>query len=212
MAIDLSGYGQVGAALFVRLDIPDVGIVRMSNYHRAVAITESDGGSYVYDQLGILLSITDTQNELRATSHEVTVALSGIPVSYAVGIQQVRLKGSQIDIRRVFLDPVTDAVLAIAGNPVIAFRGVVNNYSFSETFNEFSDESTMSIAVTASSVVDVLQNKISGRRTNSEDMRKFYPQDTSFDRVTEIAGRAFNFGRPPDSQASSQDSREVRND
>ena len=197
MAIDLSGYDQVGAAMFVRLDIPGTGILRLSNYHKPVSLTESDGSDYTYDQVGILLQIGDTMNELRASTNEVSVGLSGIPVSYAVGIQQVKLKGSQIDIRRVFMDPVTDEILDIAGNPVIAFRGVVNNYGFSEQFNQFSDSSSIAINVSCSSIVDVLENKLAGRRTNKEDMRKFYPSDTSFDRVTEIAGRAFNFGRPP---------------
>jgi len=197
MAIDLSGYDQVGAAMFVRLDIPGTGILRLSNYHKPVSLTESDGSDYTYDQVGILLQIGDTMNELRASTNEVSVGLSGIPVSYAVGIQQVKLKGSQIDIRRVFMDPVTDEILDITGNPVIAFRGVVNNYGFSEQFNQFSDSSSIAINVSCSSIVDVLENKLAGRRTNKEDMRKFYPSDTSFDRVTEIAGRAFNFGRPP---------------
>lgn len=196
MAIDLSGYKQVGVNLFVRIDLPGSGVLRLSNHYRPVALQESDGNSYTYDQLGMLLNISDTANELKATSSDVTVGLSGIPVSYAVGLQLIRIKGAQIDIRRAFMDPVTDEILDIPGNPVIAFRGIINNYGFSETFNQFSDETSMTINLTCSSIVDVLSSKITGRRTNNEDMRKFYPADSSFSRVTEIAGKAFNFGRP----------------
>jgi hypothetical protein len=42
----------------------------------------------------------------------------------------------------------------------------------------------------------MLNTKITGRRTNPESMRQFYPNDTSFDRIVDLIGRPFDFGGP----------------
>jgi hypothetical protein len=197
MSIDLSGRGTVGVAVAIRVDIPDLEVIRLSTWHRPLAIQEQDGNVYTYGGAGILLSVGETTQELRATSNETSVGLSGIPITYAITVQQQRLKGSLITIYRVFTDPVTDEPLTIAGNPVIMFKGAVSNYNFSEQFNEFSRDASLSINLICSSIIDVLQTKIAGRRTNKDDMRFYYPTDPSFDRVTVISNRPFDFGVDP---------------
>jgi hypothetical protein len=76
------------------------------------------------------------------------------------------------------------------------FRGIVSNYGFSETFNEFSLDATLVVNLSCTSLVEMLNTKITGRRTNSESMRQYYPSDTSFDRITNLIGRPFDFGAP----------------
>jgi len=197
MSVDLSGYQTaVGVCQCVKLDIPGYSVLRLSTYHKAINIVEPDGVTYQYEPAGILLSISEGVSELRASSVETSVALSGIPIEYAQGVQAVRIRGSRIDIYRVFTDPVTDTVLSIAGNPVFMFRGVVTNYGFSESFNEFSSDASLSVNLSCSSLVDMLNTKITGRRTNGESMREFYDSDTSFDRVVDLIGRPFDFGAP----------------
>jgi hypothetical protein len=198
MSVDLSGYDTaVGICQCVKLDIPGYGIIRLSTYHRPINLIESDGISYEYSAAGILLNISEGVSELRASSFETVVGLTGIPPIYAVTVQATQLRGSRIDIYRVFTDPVTDAVLAIAGNPVFMFRGVVVNYGFSETINEFSQDASLVISLNCASLVDMLKNKITGRRTNNESMVQFYPTDTSFDEITKLIGKPFDFGAPP---------------
>ena len=201
MSINLSGYSSVGICMCVRLDIPDYGILRMSTFHKHIAITESDGYSYAYEPAGVLLSISEGVSELRATSVETQIGLTGIPAGFAPGVQAVRIKGSRIEIRRVFTDPLTDNPLAITGNPVFLFQGIVTNYGFSEQYNEFSLDSTLTINLSCSSLVDMLNTKIAGRRTNQESMLKFYPSDTSFNRITKLVGKPFDFGAPVATQA-----------
>jgi hypothetical protein len=197
MSVDLSGYQTaVGICQCVRLDIPSYGVLRLSTYHKAINIQEPDGITYQYDPAGVLLSISEGVNELRASAVETAIGLTGIPLQYAVIVQAQRIKGSRVDVYRVFTDPVTDAVLAISGNPVFMFRGIVNNYGFSEQFNEFSDESSLIVNLSCTSLVDMLNTKINGRRTNGESMRQFYPGDTSFDRIVDLIGRPFDFGGP----------------
>jgi len=196
MSINLSGYSSVGVCLCVRLDIPSYGVLRLSTFHKAISITESDGFAYEYSPAGILMSVSESVSELRASSVETAVGLSGIPIAYAQGVQAVRIKGSRIEIRRVFTDPLTDNPLAIAGNPIFMFQGVVTNYGFSEQYNEFSLDSSLVINLSCSSLVDMLNTKITGRRTNQESMNQFYPSDSSFNRITNLIGRPFDFGAP----------------
>jgi hypothetical protein len=202
MAVDLSGYqSSVGICQCVKLDIPGYAVLRMSTYHKPINLVEPDGITYQYDPAGTLLNISESVSELRASAVETTIGITGIPIQYAVTVQAQRIKGSRVDVYRVFTDPVTDQVLAIAGNPVFMFRGIVSNYGFSESINEFSQDSSLIVTLSCTSLVDMLNTKITGRRTNSESQRQFYPNDTSFDRITNIIGRPFDFGAPVKSAA-----------
>lgn len=204
MSINLSGYSAVGVCLCVKVDISEYGVLRLSTFHKPIAITEDDGISYEYEPAGVLMSVSEGISELRATSVETAIGLSGIPVEYAITVQAARLKGSRVEIRRVFTDPVTDNPLAIAGNPVFMFQGIVSNYGFSEQYNEFSDESSLVINLSCASLVDMLNTKIAGRRTNQESMNQFYPSDSSFNRITNLIGRPFDFGAPVTKTAGTQ--------
>jgi hypothetical protein len=169
MAVDLSGYqSAVGVCQCVRLDIPSYGVLRLSTYHKAINIVEPDGITYQYDAAGTLMSISEGVSELRASAIETVIGLSGIPVQYAITVQAQRLRGSRVDVYRVFTDPITDQVLNITGNPVFMFRGIVSNYGFQEQFNQFSEDSSLIVTLSCQSLVDMLNTKITGRRTNAE--------------------------------------------
>jgi hypothetical protein len=84
------------------------------------------------------------------------------------------------------------------------FQGVVTNYGFSEQYNEWSTESSLIINLSCSSLVDMLNTKITGRRTNQESMNQFYPSDSSFNRITNLVGRPFDFGAPVTKTAGTQ--------
>jgi len=82
MSINLSGYSSVGVCLCVRLDIPDYGVLRLSTFHKAINVTESDGYVYSYSPAGVLMSVSESVSELRATSVETAIGLTGIPTEY----------------------------------------------------------------------------------------------------------------------------------
>jgi hypothetical protein len=56
----------------------------------------------------------------------------------------------------------------------------------------------------ASSFKSVLENRIAGRKTNSESWKEYNPTDTSMDRVPSLADRAFSFGQEPKKGATTQ--------
>jgi len=189
MSIDLSTYSAVEAAMFCRIDVPDYDVLLFSNYNIPVTI-DSD----TYNNLGTLLSITDSSSDLRATSGTLTIGISGIPNSSIAEVLAQRFKGSKISVWRVFFDANTKQMLDIEGNPAGRFQGIVTNFALEEDWQMGSNTTSNRIVFTASSIVDVLVNKVAGRRTNSNDQKKYFASDLSMDRVAVVAKSNFNFG------------------
>lgn len=186
MPIDLSSYRSIQTNLFVKLDIPGYSILTFSDYHKNYTI---DG--VVYDGLGELLSVSNTEDNLRAAPSEITVSISGIPAGNVSDILNNKVKGSSLVIYRGFFNATTGELLAIAGNPAGKFQGVVSNYDITDDLQMGSDTGTVTLTMTVTSVVELLSNKISGRRTAPAD----FPNG-EMNRVPALAKSNFNFGAP----------------
>jgi hypothetical protein len=190
MSLDLSSYDAIQTNLFVKLVIPGYSTLTFSDYHRSITID-----SVAYTGLGQLLSITDTNSSLRASPQEVTIAISGIPSQNITDILNNKLVGSDVRITRGIFDVNTGALIsAITGNPVGKFVGVINNFDITDDINQDSDTGTITCTMTCTSVVEQLENKITGRRTNPIDQKTLYPTDECFDRVPALAKSNYNFG------------------
>jgi hypothetical protein len=185
----LADYAQIQTALFCRMDVPDYAVLYFSSFNRAVTI---NGESYT--PLGNLLSVSESASELRINQSQLSISISGIPDTSIAEILDNRIKGSAIKVWRVYFDAVTGELLNVVDNPAGRFQGIVNNYSLEEEWNESGSSNT--ILLTCSSSVDLLANKVSGRRTNPNDQRALYPDDVSMDRVLSLANSNFNFGAP----------------
>ena len=61
------------------------------------------------------------------------------------------------------------------------------------------------MVVICSSVIGIIDRKISGRRTNQTDQRLLYPTDESMDRVAVISNTSFDFGKPYSAPSSGSD-------
>lgn len=201
MPINLSSYSAIETGLFVRIDVayykqtaassPTSEILRFSDYKATVTI---DGESYL--GLGGLVGISGTSSELRSSPGGLTITISGIPNTSIAEIVNSRLKGSPIEVWRVVFDPTTGTQLAITGNPVGRFFGVVSNYTLDEEYDIEGRSSTNTIAIECASTTEFLTNKVTGRKTNPKSMKTFYPTDLSMDRVPNLVGANFNFGAP----------------
>jgi hypothetical protein len=188
--IDLSSYRSVRSAYFVRVDVPDYDILRFSNFDRPFTVD-----SELYSNLGSLLSISSSQSEIRSTTHEVTVQISGVPSGSVAEVLDNPLKGSEIVIRRGFFTP-AGVLLGIAGNPAVKFKGIINNVSFSEEWDQTSKKTNFSIGLICSGSTSLLQNKVAGRRTNPLDEKLYFPDDSGFSRVPTLKNSNFQFGAP----------------
>jgi hypothetical protein len=191
MPIDLSSYRSIQTNLFVKIDVPGYAVLAFSDYYKAQTFSGTN-----YQALGQLVSVTNNSSSLRATSEEITVTISGIPAGRVSEILDNKIKGSRIEVYRAFFNTETGELLNIAGNPAGKFKGVISNYSISDDLGEGDDTGTVAIVLSATSVVDLLNNKVTGRRTNPLDHKEFYPGDQSMDRVPALAKSNFNFGAP----------------
>lgn len=201
MTIDLAGVSSVQNNLFVRIQVDQYRntatgafgsqILRFSDLNTAFTINGE-----VYLGLGNLMGITDSASQLRVSSGELTISLSGIPDSAIAEIVNSRIKGSSVRIFRAFFDSATGAFLDIPGNPLGRFRGFVDNFALQEEYDNPSRTSSNTLALNCASSIDVLTNKITGRKTNPSSQKQFFPNDLSMDRVPNLENATFDFGAP----------------
>ena len=187
MSLDLSTYGEIQTALFCRIDVPDYEVLRFSNYSLPLTIDSES-----YTGIGNLMSVTTSASELRVSTSEVTVTISGIPSKNISDVLTYKFRGSNIIVYRAIFNPTTGILLDIPSNPVGKFRGIVNNYSLNEDWSGTDASNTISLMCT--STIGLLNNKVTGRKTNPNDQKLYYPDDISMDRVPNLANSNFNFG------------------
>lgn len=197
MSVDLSTYRAVQPAFFVRLDIEDYAVLRFSDFNRPYNLEGE-----LYSNLGSLLSVSSSASEIRASATEVNIVISGIPAGSVEEILDNNPKGSAIQIKRAFFNPITSEILPVVGNPATKFIGLVSNYAMDEDWDFRGQQSTFTISFICSSVLSVLQNKVVGRRTNPYDEEKYFPGDVGMSRVPTVANTNFQFGAPPGKLAS----------
>jgi hypothetical protein len=183
--INLDSYDAVGTVLFVDILIPGAEL-----YLSDESFARSINGR-VYQNLGSLLTVSKTHSNIRASAHNLTVTMSGLDAAVFSTAFNADVQGSQVIVRRAFTVP--GSPVPITGL-VQKFIGIVNNVHFKESWSPPTSEFT--IAFECSSDLQLLKNKIKGRRTNDDDMKKYYPSDTSFKRVARIKNSNFNFGSP----------------
>ena len=201
MTIDLSSYRNIASGLFVSIEC---------SYYKATPASSPTTETFAFsDQinswslnsidyygLGKLLSITETVSEIKGSSNEVSISISGIPNTSIAEIVNSRIKGSKVAIYRSVFDVATHQPLSISGNPAGRFFGIVNNYSLSEDYDIDTRTSTNTITFVCSGILDVLASTLKGRRTNPQDQRSLYSTDASMDRVPSLVGSYFDFGAP----------------
>lgn len=167
--------------------------------------------SKTYQALAGFLTVSEIQNNISNANDEIQVSLSAIPPNYIAAVLGTQIKGGEINIYRAFFDYRTQQVLA---NAVYKrFTGVISNYSVQEDLDAAgaSPDVNHTITIIASSIMGVLENKISGRRTNQEDYQIFWPElnnvnyaaDPSMNRVEALFNSSFDFGKPYKGQAAS---------
>lgn len=192
-AIDLRSYAAIESAVLVKWEVPDLDTAYLTDYSQTISF---DGQTYT--NIGNLLSITGATSELKASPNEITITLSGIPTNAVTNILNKQIKGSKLWIYRAFFDATTTAQIDLypgtAGTQsvLLKFRGIVTNYDISDSVEVDAKLATTTITLTCSSLVEVLSNKVNGRRTNAQD----FPGELSMSRVQALANSNFNFGAP----------------
>lgn len=150
-----------------------------------------------YTQQGNFMQITEIQDDLRATNNQLTVSLTGLPTgdgapNYLALALTSNIKGSKIQIRRVFFNTSTGGVI----NAYLRFNGYIANYALQENYDEAAQLMSNTISVQCSSINAIIERQYSGRRTNEKDQQFWYPNDTGMYKVRSLADSQFDFGKP----------------
>jgi uncharacterized membrane protein YgcG len=188
----LEGSAKVRTAEFVKLIIPDDA---NSPYTFSTSFRHEVVDGFDYSPLSGLLTIGEQHRDLRATSFDTTISLTGVdPVRFGEGnvymVLATQIRGASVEIYRGFYDENYALV-----NFVQRFKGIVTSYNVAEDRHENDD--IFNIILTCSSYKRVLENNIGGRKTNSVSMKSYFSTDTSFDRIEKLAGAYFDFGQKP---------------
>lgn len=166
-------------------------------------------GGNTYEALAGFLTISEIQSNISNANDEIQVSLSAIPPNYIAATLGQPIKGGEVNIYRAFFDYKTQEV--ITGEIYKRFTGIISNFSVQEDLDVANAEPTVNhtITVIASSIMGVLENKISGRRTNKQDYQIVWPElansstDPSMDRVEVLFNSSFDFGKKYVAQAAS---------
>jgi hypothetical protein len=180
---DYTSFAALESSMFVRWEIPTVSTIRISDYYDDVTIDTE-----LYTGEGTILDITGSKAELRLTPSQVSVTLSGVPAGEVTQILNNEIKGSNIRIIRAFWNPTTQAEI----DAVVVFRGIVINWAVEDDVNPNTRLADTRINLTCNSIVEVLNRKVAGRRTNPVD----FASEDSMNRVPSLVntGWAINFG------------------
>lgn len=149
-----------------------------------------------YTQLGSFLGVDTLTEDIRTTNGDITISLSGIPseADYINLILTTKLKGGQVIIRRGFMSK--DDLELDTSEVYTRFKGIITNFNITEDVNIMEKRNTNSATIVVANTNSILEQRVSGQRTNPEDRKRLFPNDQTFDRIPELVNLHFDFGKP----------------
>jgi hypothetical protein len=179
----------INSAEFVMLKIPTavVGVYDIYTFSSAYRDETIDG--QVYSAMGGLLAVGAQQRDLRVTSAATSISLSGIGSENIYLVLAKQVKGSELKLYRGFYDDTY-----VLTSTALRFTGIVTSYVITEERKDQMDNFT--VTLNATSLKDMLTNRIVGRKTNPSSWQVYSPTDTSMNRIYSLANQKFDFGQP----------------
>lgn len=154
---------------------------------------EIDG--QVYLALGGLVGVGLQQRDIRVTSFDTSVVVSGIGEENIYVALGTKIKGSLIEIYRGFYNEnymLTDVVLRL--------NGIITSYNITQDFDTDSNDNNFSVTFNASSFKTLLENRVAGRQTSPNHWNEYSPPPTTIDtsviNVPNLINAYFDFGKP----------------
>jgi hypothetical protein len=180
-------------AEFLKIQIPGIGAVSSSTYTFSTSYRSEtfEGTTFVgtYTAMGGLVSISEHQRDLSATSYDTAITLVGVDQTQIGQVIDSGLKGAKVEIWRGFYND----DYTLQGDLVKRYTGIITSFDISEDRVEDTDAFTLSLH--CSSFKRVLENRIAGRHTNSASWKNVYATDTSMDKIPALSNSKFNFGQ-----------------
>ena len=174
-------------ATIVRIDT-GTEIYRVTNIYAPITYNNE-----TYLPLGNLLSTSDILDDISASNADMTISLSGIDQDAVSLVLATPIKGSAVQVYRVFLD-------ASSGQPLpnqvyLRYDGYVTAFSINE--NWATGDNSQTVNITCASTHSLLEKQNTGRATKPTDQKRYYPGDISMDRIVALNRTTFDFGWTP---------------
>jgi hypothetical protein len=156
---------QIRHAEFVKLTVGTAATV----YTFCNAAAPITVGGITFANLGALLNVGDVQRDMRSTSDDMTIALTGIDPANVGIILGNDIKGSLVEVWRGFFDSNNQIITTPTTQFFKRYQGIINNVSISENFDSEQRIRVATCSVSCSSMRRVLENRFSGVRTNQNN-------------------------------------------
>jgi hypothetical protein len=192
-ALDSSSIRQ---AEFIRLTLPS------NTYTFCNAASPITVNGITFTNLGSLLQLSDIKRDIKATSSDLSVSLTGVDGTNVAVVLGSDIKGSRIEVWRGFLDSNNQIITTPTQQFFKRYQGIVSNFSITEDFNEQLRIRVATVGLSCASFRTILENRVGGVRTTPKIWQVYYPGDTSMNRVPAIAGSYFDFGGQPNTSGS----------
>lgn len=192
---------QINHAEFVKLTVGNAATV----YTFCNAAAPITVGGITFANLGALLSVGDVQRDIKATSDDMTIALTGIDPTNVGIILGNDIKGSLVEVWRGFFDSNNQIITTPTTQFFKRYQGIINSVSITEDFNSEARTRIATCSISCSSMRRILENRLSGVKTNQNNWQFIYAGDTSMNRVSEISNTFFDFGSPPKTQTQASE-------
>jgi hypothetical protein len=154
-------------AEFVRLTTPD------EVYTFCSAAAPITVNSITFVGLGSLLGIGEIQQDIKASSYDLKLMLTGIDPDNIALILGSDIKGSTVEIWRGFLDSNNQIITTPTQQFFKRYQGIVNNVAINEDFNDELRQRIATCVVTSASMRTVLENRSAGMKTNAQTWKQF---------------------------------------
>lgn len=147
--------------------------------------------------LSQLLTVGDIQRDIKATSDDFTFTITGIDPANISLVFSYDIKGSVVEAWRGFLDSDNQIITTPTLQFFKRYQGLVNSISVSESFDDRVRERVATCSIACASFRQILENRMSGIKTNPQSWNVFYPNDASMNRTPIIQNQYFDFGKEP---------------
>jgi hypothetical protein len=192
---------QINHAEFVKLTVGNAATV----YTFCNAAAPITVGGITFANLGALLNVGDVQRDIKATSDDMTIALTGIDPTNVGIILGNDIKGSFVEVWRGFFDSNNQIITTPTTQFFKRYQGIINSVSITEDFNAQARTRIATCSISCSSMRRILENRLSGVKTNKNNWQFIYAGDTSMNRVSEISNTFFDFGSLPLTQTQASE-------
>ena len=192
---------QINHAEFVKLTVGTAATV----YTFCNAAAPITVGGITFSNLGALLNVGDVQRDMRSTSDDMTIALTGIDPANIGLILGNDIKGSLVEVWRGFFDENNQIITTPTTQFFKRYQGIINSVSITEDFNSEMRTRIATCSIACSSMRRILENRLGGVKTNQSSWQFLYPGDASMNRVATIANTYFDFGKTPQTDTQSTD-------